>query len=139
MNLDELSEEAKKQNILSIILVMSKVDNVIHDNEMMYIIQLGLSMGLTEEAIRQIAKNENPSLFVPASETDRMTILYYLIFLIKVDGKITEKEKELLHHFGLKLGFNHLMVANLVKVVEANLGNKLPPNALIEEVRKYLN
>ena len=139
MNLDELGEDAKKQNILSIMLSMSKVDNVIHDNEMMYIVQLGLSMGMTEESIREIARGKSPNLFVPSSETDRMTILYYLVFLIKIDGIISEEEKELLHHFGLKLGFNHLMVANIIRVVQANLGQKLPPNALIEEIRKYLN
>jgi len=139
MNLDELGEDAKKQNILSIMLYMSKVDNVIHDNEMMYILQLGLSMGMSDEAIRQIAKDIKPNLFIPSSEIDRMTILYYLIFLIKVDGEVTEEEKEMLHHFGLKLGFNHLLVANIIRVVQANLGKKMPPNALIEEVRKYHN
>ena len=139
MNLDELGEDAKKQYILSIMLAMSKVDNVVHDNEMMYILQLGLSMDMSEEEILQIAKDDKPSLFVPASEADRMTILYYLVFLIKVDGVVSEKEKEMLYHFGLKLGFNPLMVANIIRVIQANIGKKLPPNALIKEVRKYLN
>lgn len=139
MMLDELSEDAKKENILSIMITMSKVDNIIHDNEMMYIIQLGLSMGMTEEAIRRVSQIRDPSLYIPASEEDRMTIFYYLVFLIKIDGDISESEKDLLHHFGLKLGFNHLMVANIIRVVQANIGNRLPPNALIEEVRKYLN
>lgn len=139
MNLDELGEEAKKENILSIMITMSKVDGVIHDNEMLYILQLGFSMGLKEADIRAVTKNANPSLFVPASEADRMTIFYYLIFLIKVDGNISEEEKEMLHHFGLKLGFNHLMVANIIRVVQANIGKKLPPDAILKEVRKYLN
>lgn len=139
MNLDDLGEDAKKENILLIMISMSKVDGVVHDNEMVYILKLGLSMGLTEDQIRDITINKNPSLFVPASETDRMTIFYYLVFLIKVDGKVTEEEKEMMHHFGLKLGFNHLMVANIIRVVQANLGQKLPPDAILKEVRKYLN
>lgn len=139
MNLDELEEDAKKENILSIMIAMSKVDNVIHDNEMMYILQLGLSMGMSEEAIREVSKGQSQHMFIPSSETDRMTIFYYLIFLIKVDGEVSQQEEDMLHHFGLKLGFNHLMVANIIRVVQANIGRKLPPNALIEEVRKYLN
>jgi hypothetical protein len=139
MNLDELGDDAKKQNLLSIMLSMSKVDNVLHDNEMMYIVQLGLSMGMSEESIREIARIPQSDLFVPALESERMTILYYLIFLIKSDGEISEEEKDMFHHFGLKLGFNHLMVANIIRVVQANLGRRLPPNALIEEIRKYLN
>lgn len=139
MNLEELSDDAKKENILAVILKMSKVDGVIHDNEMMYIIQLGLSMGVKEEAIRKIAHTSFDELFIPSSEYERMTIFYYLVFLMKIDGEVTDEETELLHHFGLKLGFNHLLIENVIRVVRANLGKKLPPNALIEEVRKYLN
>lgn len=139
MNLDELGEDAKKENVLSIMITMSKVDGVIHDNEMLYILQLGFSMGLSEEKIRRISKTDNPSLFIPSSEEDRMTIFYYMVFLIKVDGKVTEEEKDLMYHFGLKLGFNHLMISNIISVVIANLGRKLPPNAIINEVKKYLN
>lgn len=139
MNLDELGEAAKKENILLIMISMSKVDGVIHDNEMLYILQLGLSMGMTEADIRDISVRQNPALFVPASEADRMTIFYYLVFLIKIDGEISQEEKDMMYHFGLKLGFNHLMVSNIIRVVQANMGQKLPPDAILKEVRKYLN
>ena len=139
MNLEELGDDAKKENILAIIVAVSKVDGGIHENEMLWILQLGFSMGMNEEKVREITIKEDPSLFIPSSEKERMTILYYLVFLIKVDGRITEEEKNILHHFGLKLGFNHLMVANIIRVVQANLGKKLPPDAIINEVRKYLN
>ncbi len=139
MNLDELGENAKKENILSIMISMSKVDGVIHENEMLYILQLGLSLGMSEEKVRDISMEENPALFVPSSEEDRMTIFYYLVFLIKVDGKISEEEQDMMYHFGLKLGFNHLMVSNIIRVVKAHMGQKLPPDAILKEVRKYLN
>ena len=139
MNLDQLGEDAKKENILSILIQMSKVDGVIHDKEMMYILQLGLSMGLSENQIRNLSGNNDFPIFVPSSEMDRMTIFYYLVFLIKVDAEISDEEKDLMYHFGLKLGFNHLMVSNIIRVVKANLGKKLPPDAILKEVRKYLN
>ena len=139
MNLEELGEDAKKENILAIMMTMSKVDGVIHENEMIYILQLGLSLGMKEEDVRAISMNNKPSMFIPASETDRMTIFYYLVFLIKIDGVITEQEEDMMYHFGLKLGFNHLMVSNIIRVVQANLGRKLPSDAILKEVRKYLN
>lgn len=139
MSLDDLAGDAKKENILSIMITMSKVDGELHDNEMLYILQLGFSMGLSEERIREVSKNVQPNLFIPSLEEDRMSIFYYMVFLIKVDGKVTEEEKDLMYHFGLKLGFNHLMVSNIILVVQANLGKKLPPDAIINEVKKYLN
>lgn len=139
MNLDELGDNAKKENILSIIILMSKVDGVIHDKEMVYVIKLGLSLGLSEEQIRAISTVKDPKLFVPSSEIERMTILYYLVFLIKIDDDISKEEQDMMFHFGLKLGFNHLLVSNIIRVVKANLGKKLPHDAIIKEVRKYLN
>ncbi|MDF1696644.1 MAG: hypothetical protein P1U56_12460 [Saprospiraceae bacterium] len=139
MNLDELGDNAKKENLLAIMVKMSKVDGEVHANEMMWILQLGFSLGMTEEEIRNITINDSDSLLIPTSEQERMSILVYLVFVIKVDDEITEEEKETLHHFGLKLGFNHLMVANILRVVEANLGKRLPPDAILTEVRKYLN
>lgn len=139
MNLDELGEDARRENILSIMILMSSVDGVIHDNEMLYILQLGFSMGLTEDEIRAISVVKRPDLFIPTAEADRMTIFYYLVFLIKVDGEISKEEQDMMYHFGLKLGFNHLMISNVIKVVQANLGRKLPPDAILTEIRKYLN
>jgi len=139
MNLEELGEEAKKENILAIMISMSKVDGIVHDNEMIYILQLGLSLGMKEDQIREISMSNKPSMFIPSSETDRMTIFYYLVFLIKVDGVISKEEEDMMYHFGLKLGFNHLMVSNIIRVIQANLGSKLPPDAILKEIRKYLN
>ena len=34
-----------------------------------------------------------------------MTILYYMLFLMEVDGEITKREEQLVEHFGLLLGF----------------------------------
>jgi len=139
MNLEELGEEAKKENILSLMIQMSVVDGDVSDNEMAYILQLGFTMGMSEEAIRNVSQERATSLYIPTSEPERMTILYYLVFLIRVDGEITKEEKEMMYHFGLKLGFSPLMVGNIVRVAEANLGRKLPPNAIINEVKKYMN
>ena len=69
---------------------------------------------MTEDQIREVTINKNPTMFVPSSEAERMEILVYLVCLIRIDGDITEEEKEMLYHFALKLGFNHF---HLVKVL----------------------
>jgi len=139
MNLDELGDDARKENILAIMVAMSTVDGQFHDNEMVYILKLGFSLGMTESEIRNVTVSKKPSLFIPSSEAERMEILVYLVFLMRIDGDITDEEKELLHHYGLKLGFNHLLVSNIIRVVHANKGSKLPSDAILKEVKKYLN
>ena len=139
MDLEGLEDDAKKENIISIIAQMSKVDGRIHEYEVIYLLKLGLSLGLTDEKVREIIISEEKFLFIPKSEQDRVTILYYLIFLLKVDGVVNKKEEEMLHHFGLKLGFNPLLIGNIIDVVKGQNGEELLPNALLNEVKKYLN
>ncbi|MFT4534429.1 MAG: hypothetical protein ACJA1A_000283 [Saprospiraceae bacterium] len=139
MDLEGLEDDAKKENIISIIAQMSKVDGQIHEYEVIYLLKLGLSLGLSDEKVREIIISDEKFLFIPKSEQERVTILYYLIFLLKVDGVVNKKEEEMLHHFGLKLGFSPLLIGNIIDVVKAQNGEELQPDTLLNEVKKYLN
>ena len=139
MDLEGLADEAKKENIVSIVTMMSKVDGRIHENEFVYLLKLGLSLGLTDEKVRDIIHSNEKFIFVPKSEKDRVAILYYLIFLIKVDGIVDEEEVNLLHHFGLKLGFSPLLISNVIDVMKSQTDEQIAPDSILEEVKKYLN
>ncbi len=118
---------------------MSKVDGKIHENEFVYLLKLGLSLKLYEEKVREIINSEEKFLFIPKSEQDRVTILYYLIFLIEVDGVVDKNEEDMLHHFGLKLGFNPLLIANVIDIVKSQIGEKIATDAFLNDIKKYLN
>lgn len=139
MNLEDLADEAKRENIVSIVSLMSKVDGKIHENEFVYLIKLGLSLGLTDDKVREIIYADEEFVFVPKSEEDRVTILYYLIFLIKVDGVIDTEEVNLMHHFGLKLGFSPLLISNIIDVIKSETLEEMGHDSLLNEVKKYLN
>lgn len=76
---------------------------------------------------------------IPREEKDRMTILYYLLFLIKIDGRIDEGERKFAHKFGMLLGFRVDMIEGMLNVMEDHLDEKLPDDKLISIVRQYLN
>ena len=139
MNLEDLADEAKRENSVSIVSLMSKVDGKIHENEFVYLIKLGLSLGLTDDKVREIIYADEEFVFVPKSEEDRVTILYYLIFLIKVDGVIDKEEVNLMHHFGLKLGFSPLLISNIIDVIKSETLEEMGHDSLLNEVKKYLN
>ena len=139
MDLESLADEAKKENIIAVLTQMSKVDGKIHENEFVYLLKLGLSLKLYEEKVREIINSEEKFLFIPKSEQDRVTILYYLIFLIEVDGVVDKNEEDMLHHFGLKLGFNPLLIANVIDIVKSQIGEKIATDAFLNDIKKYLN
>lgn len=76
---------------------------------------------------------------IPTEEKDRMTILYYLLFLLRIDNQINDPEKEIAHKFGLMLGFRSEMISSMIHIMEQHLDEKLPDEKLIRVVRQYLN
>jgi len=139
MNLEELADDAKKENIIAIAASLSKVDGSVDALELVYLLKLGFSMGVSDERVREIMTIDSPKMHVPPSEQERMTIFYYLVFLIKADQRIDPREEELLHHYGLKLGFNHLMIENVIRILKKNVHRALGPDDLLNEIKKYLN
>ena len=94
---------------------------------------------MTDDKVREIIYADEEFVFVPKSEEDRVTILYYLIFLIKVDGVIDKEEVNLMHHFGLKLGFSPLLISNIIDVIKSETLEEMGHDSLLNEVKKYLN
>ena len=97
-------------------------------------------LGLLKEDIATIIENpEKFALKPPAAEEDRMRILYYLLFMMRVDGKIPPEEEKLCYKAGLRLGFNEQLTGDLIRVMKTYLEEDIPPEAMLDVVKKYLN
>ena len=68
-----------------------------------------------------------------------MTILYYLLFLMEVDGEISRQEEQLVEHFGMLLGFRIELTRELISVVKSYSNRALPPEEMLKHIRKFLN
>ena len=138
MNFD-FSSEKQKESLLHTLIEISASDGSIADGEFVYILQVGLSLGFNEKEIRRIWSAPRKALLIPKNENERMTILCYIIFLVKTDNKVNSDEENLIHYYGLKLGFSPLMISDFIKVIKKNLNTKLSPEWLVQELKKYLN
>ncbi len=130
----------KKQAIIALLLQMAGADEHLDEKEERYIQEIARQMDLEPDAIEMVRKAPGKYPFhVPTDEHERMTILYYMIFLMRADGKILPSEEEMCYKIGLKLGFNHNMVMDLIAVLKIYLNEDVPPEIMLEHVRKYLN
>lgn len=140
MEWNDPEKNRKAHLIIRTLLSLSGSDGEVHQDELLYIATVGEHIGVDLEEIRSIATGHyNDSFEPPVSEEERMTLLYYLLMLMKVDSNISEKEKNMIYEVGFKLGFNELMIRDLIHVISINLKKKLSAGALIKEVKKYLN
>ncbi len=140
MEWNDPEKNRKAQLIIKALLSLSTTDGELHQDELLYIATIGEQIGIDIEEIRSIAAGHyNETFDPPVSEEDRMTILYYLLMLMRIDMNISEEEKNMIFKVGFKLGFNELMIRDLIHVITININKKLPPDSLIKEVKKYLN
>lgn len=133
-------ELQKKKAVVSLLIQMSLVDGQVDDIELQFIHGVSKELGLTEEDIRAIAANpEKFEMQPPPPEQERMTILYYVLFTMSVDGKIHEAEERMCYKVGLRLGFNEYLTRDLINVMKKFLNKEVPQNALLNEIKKHMN
>jgi len=76
---------------------------------------------------------------IPETEMQRMSILYYLLFLIKIDSDVSDTEIKMVKEFGFKLGFRARLVDELTTLMKEYEGGKVPQEAMLEKIKKYQN
>ena len=130
----------QKQTHILTLLMLAEADNRDHINEIRFINNVAGRIGLNESDVQEIDKHPERLRFsLPESEEDRMTVLYDLLFLMKIDGNVAEEEKELVRELGVRLGFRISMVEEFIQTIAKYVGQQVPSNALLDIIRKYMN
>jgi len=124
----------KNSNLLiNLLYQMAFADGKFTENEKNFISQV------IEEQVSDPDTLIDGKVEIPTDEKERMTILYYLLFLLRIDNIIRDSEKEIAHKFGLMLGFRSEMISSMIHIMEQHLDERLPDEKLIRVVRQYLN
>ena len=130
----------QKQTHILTLLILAEADDRDHESEIRFINNVAGRIGLSESDVLEIdAHPERLTFSLPDSEADRMTMLYDLLFLMKIDGNVAEEEKEIVRELGARLGFRISMVEEFIQTMVAYVGQTVPPNALLNIIRKYMN
>jgi len=128
------------EELISLLVQISKSDKQFDDFEFSYILQVGSAIGLDQLQIEEaIRSNSQTKLSIPKTEQERMNILYYMLFLMKIDKSVNEKEIELIHHYGFKLGFSKAMLDDFILVITEHAEDRVPTEKMISIIRKYQN
>ncbi|MEM6800673.1 MAG: hypothetical protein AAF696_04670 [Bacteroidota bacterium] len=130
----------EKKSLVSLLIRLSKSDDQIHVNEARFIMDVGSQLGLGTDEITEIENNLDAyPLDPPKSEQERVRILYHLLFMMKMDGEISEEESLLIHQIGLKLGFRPEMVNAMIQLIKEHIHTDVPPDQMLSILRRYLN
>lgn len=129
-----------KKALISLLIRLSKSDKQVHAHEASFVRDVGARMGLEVEDIVEIENEPNAyPLDPPKSEQERVSILYHLLFMMKMDGEVSVQEEKLTHQIGLKLGFRPEMVQAMIQLIKDNIQTDVPPDQMISILKRYLN
>ncbi|NNC95196.1 MAG: hypothetical protein HKN92_06495 [Chitinophagales bacterium] len=138
--MQSFESDLNKKNQLMLLLKLAKEDKLLDSREEKFIIDIALKMGLTTKEIDTIFEEpEKMEIHIPKSEKERMTCLYHLLFLMKIDGNVKIDEKRLCKKLGFKLGINPFLVEELMQVIDEYSGKIVPQGVMLDAVKKYLN
>ena len=132
--------EGYRSAVIYMLIRLMSIDGHRDRNEYVYILKVAHEMGMTPEEISTL-KPEGvfSQTKMPNDEIERMIILYYLLFMMQIDGIITSDEENLVKDLGHQLGFRIDMVADLIEVIKSHEQIASPSEALLDKIRTYLN
>lgn len=126
--------------IIQLLFEMAQADDRLDERETRFIFDIGKRLDLDDATIEGIigSKGKYP-LEPPKSDEGRMTVLYYLLFQMKIDGKVSEEEKDLVRKVGLRLGFRGELTDELIEIIQDHVAREVPVDVMLNAIRKYLN
>ena len=132
--------EYNKLSLLALFIQLAKADSEIDDHEEQFIEDVRVKLGIQKEDVDKLwADDSTHPLEPPTLERHRMNILYHLLYLMKIDGVVTQEEEEFVKIMGFKLGINPNLVEELIETIKNNVGKDLPGKALLDIIKKYMN
>lgn len=133
-------EQAMKSYIISLLVKQAQTDGDFTNLEKKYLAYAANSLHLSETEVAAIRRApENYTIAPPPDESKRMTILYYLLFMMKADQKVELEEEVLCYQVGFQMGFRQEMISDLIQLMKQYIMEDIPPNGMLEKVKPYLN
>ena len=130
----------QRKSIIALLFKLAKSDNSVSNIEKLYLRDIANSIGVDSFSIDEILENpEAYPLKTPLDERERMTILYYLLFMMRVDGRIEKGEEKLIYQASFRLGFNEKLTEDLIGVMKTYLNQEIPPDVMLKQIKKHLN
>src|SRR6056300_1465868 len=107
MDKHKANDLERSKSIMALILEISISDHDLSEEEKQYIYYAAGQYNLSPNDLQDVLLNPKSfHLQPPASEKERMEILYHLMFIMRADGMVLKDEETLVQKAGFYLGFD---------------------------------
>ena len=119
----EHQKTSYKKNYLRNLILVAAMDGHLDEEEKTLIYKIGLKRGLKQWQITELLESAKPAeVFLPESITNRMNLLFDLMQIIYIDGRMSPKEVEFMRSI---VGSFELHPVTIEQLIELFL-NQMP-------------
>ena len=121
MSIEELFETGERKQDRSHfrnMVLIAKADGVITEDERNLLHKMGQSLSLSEEQVAEIIKNPSKlSIVPPVSREERFEQMIELVRMVQIDGKIDDKEMDVLERVAVGIGYEDLVDVDVESIL----------------------
>ncbi|MDN4165947.1 hypothetical protein QWY31_10565 [Cytophagales bacterium LB-30] len=116
------------------------IDHQLQKEELHLLYEIGERNGLSRNEIRElITQSQSQSFAIPQAFEKRVSMLFDLVSMMVVDGRLDEREAILCNHLSKEMSLPLSMVNDLVKLIVSAQIEELGADELQSELQGYIS
>lgn len=134
------SEQTRKvKSHLVNLAALAKADGHIDEREMSFIVAVGRKSGMRAGEVRSlIGSASTTDMVLPDNDSERFDQIFDLVDMMLADGVVDDTEMRFCTDMAQRLGFNHNIVASLVRSISQGVRDGLPRERVKSEAMALL-
>ena len=128
-----------KKAELNVLINLAAIDKIMDVKEVRLIQMIGLANGISKEEIDYMVKNPQTITHMAHMTSDeKFEHLYYLITLMKADGKIFQNEIDFCEKIAQRLGYNKGVIAAMSQHIYSDINVRADRELLRSKSDQYI-
>lgn len=126
--------------LIHTLLHLAQVDGNVSGSELALIYKIAVAKGVPMFEVEQMIQNppQQAEDLEELSNDDRFEFIYTIILMIKMDGKLDEREFDACKKYAEVLGYHHDVISQLMTMIESDFELSENKQALKQEIQKHL-
>lgn len=114
----ESGQKSTDKGMFNNLVMLARVDGKIDDSEVKLLSRIASRLSLTKEQVSEVINNPNSyPMIPPTSSKDRFDRYIQFTQMMVIDGEVDPSEENLLHKYGITLGFTEEQLSEYTPVI----------------------
>jgi len=128
-----------KKAELNVLINLAAIDRIIDPKEVKLIHMIGMANGFSKEEVDEMIRHPQTIINMAEMTNDeKFEHLYYLITLMKSDGKIFQNEIDFCEKIAFRLGYRKGVIAGMSQYIYSDINVRADRDLLRKKSEQYI-